>query len=56
MAEFVGKEVLWDVRVGPESRVKGTRVQRALGTVWAAWTCGKRSTGLPLGGGRGGVT
>lgn len=50
---FTGKEVLREV--GPESRVKGTGVQGALGTVWATWTCGKRAAGLPLGGGRGGV-
>lgn len=54
-AGFVAKEVLRDVGVGPESRVKGTEVQRALGTVRAQGTRWKRTAGLPPGGGGGGL-
>lgn len=48
MARFGSEEVFGDVRGGPKSRVKGTRVQgplRAVGTVWAG---GQRAAGLPL--------
>lgn len=55
MSRLAAKEVLRDVRVGPERRVEGTRVEQALGTVCTARTCGERPAGLPLGGGRGGV-
>lgn len=51
----MAKEVFRDVRVGPESRVEGTRVQGALRAVGAPRAGGKRSAGLPLRGRGGGA-
>lgn len=59
MGGSAAQEVLRQVRVGPESRVEGPRVEGTLGTVGAERTRGERTAGLPPaeggGGGAGGV-